>query len=284
MDYNFDYNPDVGLKAHCNIVTEINGDNVTFIGGNLGDSVKQETTTLGDIRANPAYFGFITCDYGEEGPLTPPTYSPLALNVPAQLPTATVGKPYSYAFPAPSGGKQPYAYEASGGLPGGLSMSGKGAITGTPTTSGTFSFDVCVTECRGERICKPTSIEVTSNTKGSIAITSLKCNVLSRDGEKGTPLYGWGVVQYVVTGTASGPVDSSFDLPYWWPEDFDNCGSWVAQGGGGTLCVREDGFPETTSWSVETQPTYIFIPTQSFRVIVTLHKSGESDTKTAVCE
>lgn len=59
------------------------------------------------------------------------------------LPGATTGSAYSTTVAA-SGGTKPYAYTASG-LPGGLSInSSSGAISGTPTSSGTASVAITV--------------------------------------------------------------------------------------------------------------------------------------------
>ena len=60
----------------------------------------------------------------------------------AALPGAALSVAYSAALSA-SGGSPPYTWSlASGALPPGLSLSAAGAITGTPTATGTFSFTV----------------------------------------------------------------------------------------------------------------------------------------------
>ncbi len=58
------------------------------------------------------------------------------------LPPAFVGKPYTYAFTA-SGGTGTFTYSViagSGALPAGLTLSSAGVLSGTPTTSGAYSF------------------------------------------------------------------------------------------------------------------------------------------------
>ncbi len=68
--------------------------------------------------------------------------SPLTIST-TSLPAATAGSAYSMSVVA-SGGTKPYTYSASG-LPGGLSISSStGAITGTPTASGTDSVAITV--------------------------------------------------------------------------------------------------------------------------------------------
>ena len=75
---------------------------------------------------------------------------------PASLPAGSAGTPYSQALTA-SGGIAPYTFALSdGALPGGLNLSTGGALTGTPTTAGTFTFSVrardsALPACTGER-------------------------------------------------------------------------------------------------------------------------------------
>lgn len=76
------------------------------------------------------------------------TINPTALAITtASLPGGTAGAAYSQTLAA-TGGTQPYAWSlASGSLPPGLSLNGtSGAITGTPTTAGTFTFTARVTD------------------------------------------------------------------------------------------------------------------------------------------
>ncbi len=65
----------------------------------------------------------------------------------SSLPDGTVGSPYSAALAA-AGGSPPYTWAlTAGSLPAGLSLaSSTGAISGTPTTAGTSSFTVQVTD------------------------------------------------------------------------------------------------------------------------------------------
>jgi len=60
---------------------------------------------------------------------------------------ASFGATYSHSLNSASGGKAPYTYLlASGALPGGLSLSSSGLISGTPTAVGTFLFVVSATD------------------------------------------------------------------------------------------------------------------------------------------
>lgn len=76
------------------------------------------------------------------------TYNPVGVNA-AALPNARVGTAYSATLTA-SGGTTPYAFSVVGGtLPDGIVLSTGGALSGTPTISGTFGFTVRVTDAGG---------------------------------------------------------------------------------------------------------------------------------------
>lgn len=75
---------------------------------------------------------------------------------PATLPGGSVGTPYSQIVSG-SGGTSPYTFAvSSGALPTNLVLNGAtGAITGTPTTAGTFTFTITATDavgCSGSRL------------------------------------------------------------------------------------------------------------------------------------
>ncbi|KAB0671708.1 hypothetical protein F6V30_03780 [Oryzomonas sagensis] len=62
------------------------------------------------------------------------------------LPAATVGTAY-YQILISNNGENPYTWSISdGGLPNGLTLSAKGEILGTPTTAGTSTFTVEVSD------------------------------------------------------------------------------------------------------------------------------------------
>lgn len=65
---------------------------------------------------------------------------------PASLPGGSAGTAYSQALTA-SGGNAPYAFTVSAGaLPAGLTLSGAGLLSGTPTVAGTFNFTATATD------------------------------------------------------------------------------------------------------------------------------------------
>lgn len=66
---------------------------------------------------------------------------------PSVLPNGTVSSGYGVAIAPATGGTAPYSYAvSSGSLPPGLSIGGAGAITGTPTTPGSYSFSLTATD------------------------------------------------------------------------------------------------------------------------------------------
>lgn len=68
---------------------------------------------------------------------------------PATLPNGTAGVAYNQTITA-SGGTAPYTFTViAGTLPPGLALAGSGALTGTPTTAGSFTFTVRATDANG---------------------------------------------------------------------------------------------------------------------------------------
>jgi hypothetical protein len=86
------------------------------------------------------------------------------LTISATLPAASVGANYS-ATVTVTGGTAPYAFSvASGGLPQGVLLAAdSGAITGTPSASGNFSFAVSVSDSKGLSKQQPLQITVSNN-------------------------------------------------------------------------------------------------------------------------
>jgi hypothetical protein len=75
-----------------------------------------------------------------------PASSPLSITTASPLPSGMIGTPYSQKFLA-SGGTPPYRWSLKSGLlPQGLTLSSDGTLNGTPTTAGSFSFMIGVTD------------------------------------------------------------------------------------------------------------------------------------------
>lgn len=95
---------------------------------------------------------------------------PLITVNPATLPNGVVGTPYNQVVSG-SGGTAPYTFTvSSGALPTGLTLNGTtGAIAGTPTAAGTFTFSITATDangCSGSRL-----YTITIASPGCAAIT-----------------------------------------------------------------------------------------------------------------
>jgi hypothetical protein len=82
------------------------------------------------------------------------------------LPDGTVSVPYSATLVS-VGGTAPYTYSlVSGSLPPGLTLSPSGMITGTPTSSGTFTFTIKVTDSVGGTATEVFTVTVAGRGQG----------------------------------------------------------------------------------------------------------------------
>ncbi len=142
--------------------------------------------------------------------------SSLALGCPTG--TAQVGVAYSSALVA-SGGVAPYTFSiTSGSLPPGLTLNtSTGAITGTPTTAGTYNFTAQVVDSLGNTATSSCSIVVGVTTTTTTLTTSpnpsaygqavtLTAVVTSSAGSppNGEPVTFWNGTTLLGTGTLSG--------------------------------------------------------------------------------
>jgi hypothetical protein len=83
---------------------------------------------------------------------------------PTGIPSATVGSAYSTSFSA-SGGAPPYKFSESGTLPGGMSLTTGGKLSGTPAGAGLFPIAVTATDANG---CRGTAnLTLTVRTAGT---------------------------------------------------------------------------------------------------------------------
>lgn len=90
----------------------------------------------------------------------------LSIASPASLSNGTVGVAWTATTVGAAGGTGPYAFSATG-LPPGLTISGAGVVSGTPTTAGTFTPVVSVTDGAGSTATRTYSIAVTATTSPS---------------------------------------------------------------------------------------------------------------------
>ncbi|MBB5339847.1 beta strand repeat-containing protein [Tunturiibacter gelidoferens] len=124
--------------------------------------------------------------------------SPLSITS-STLPAAAATQPYSATLNA-AGGTAPYTWSPSSSLPAGLSLASNGSISGTPTTSGTFPFNVTVTDSSSPTqtahaavtlSIAPTQLTITSSTLAPGTIGSSYSQSLQAAG--GSAPYAWSV-------------------------------------------------------------------------------------------
>ena len=90
---------------------------------------------------------------------------------PPTLPPGTAGTGYAQSLTATGGAGGPYTFAVStGALPAGLTLSPGGALGGTPTTPGTFSFTIAATDAAGNSGSQPYTLVVQA---ASLPITVL---------------------------------------------------------------------------------------------------------------
>ncbi len=113
-----------------------------------------ETFTVELANVNGAAIATGTGTATISGPGTVPVFA--SAQPPAQ---ATVGAAYTYAFDATGSPSSTFTV-ASGLLPGGLTLSPNGLLSGTPSQSGTFIFSVAATNSVGSTTAGPFTITV----------------------------------------------------------------------------------------------------------------------------
>ena len=123
---------------------------------------------------------------------------PLTIST-TSLPAGNVGAAYAASLVA-SGGTPPYAWSLTGNLPAGLSLNqSTGAISGTPSTSGTANLTATVTDAAAQSASKALSIAISTTSTPPLTITTASLP----DGAAG--------VAYSATLSASGGTS-----PYFW--------------------------------------------------------------------
>lgn len=138
-------------------------------------------------------------------------------------------------------------------------------LTAVPAAGSTF--DHWAGDCSGSGSCSLTMvsnktvtavfnvINVTPKVTADVSVSSLACNWTVKTGDYGAKS---DCVRIISQGTAQGPVGARVELPILsWSDDKFDCGAWTLQSGAlvavGSTCVRKEGQPETTSWTVDTE-------------------------------
>ena len=132
------------------------------------------------------------------------TVVPLPSVATTTLPNGEVTVAYSQTL-AVSGGISPYTWTRSAGtLPGGLTLSAAGVISGTPTTVGTFNFTVRVTDAAAKTATRALSITVVA--APSVTTATLPNGIVGTAysqalaASAGTTPYTWSVSVGVLPG------------------------------------------------------------------------------------
>jgi large repetitive protein len=90
------------------------------------------------------------------------------------LPPGQLGLAYTGVSLTVAGGIAPYTFSvSSGSLPAGISLSGAGVFSGTPTTGGTASFTVKVTDSESPAVSVSQAFSIAVQAPLSITTTSL---------------------------------------------------------------------------------------------------------------
>ena len=142
---------------------------------------------LDTITVGPAVFTVTATDMAGNSASLETTYSVLEpITIPGgPLPGGKAGEAYD-ATVTPSGGTGLYDYAiVSGALPDGLFLSGNQSpsvsITGTPTTAGTFSFTLEVSDAAGSAAAAAFTIVVDPALQNTIVITKAEYNRKKKD-------------------------------------------------------------------------------------------------------
>ncbi|WP_279587411.1 IPT/TIG domain-containing protein [Janthinobacterium sp. 75] len=193
--------------------------------------------------------------------------APVLAITPASPPAGAVSQTYSQQF-STSGGTSGYTYVVeSGALPTGLSLSGSGLLSGTPTATGTSNFVLKSTDSTagGGPYSKTISISLTINAAPIPTVGSISPSTGSTAGGTsvvitGTNLTGAGAVKFGASNASSFTVNSPTQITATSPAGTGTVDITVTTGGGTSATSGADQFtyvaaPGVTSISPTSGPS-----------------------------
>ena len=190
------------------------------LAGTLPSGMSFSGNTLAGTPLQPGNYSItITAtDTGATGPGAPfqasNTYTlqvgaPAIAITPAALPATTAGATYLQSLTA-TGGVAPYTHAiTAGSLPPGITLSTGGALSGTPTTSGTFAFTVTATDGNGQSGAQAYTLVVAVPVLG-ISPATLPAGTTGTAYSQALTIAG-GIAPYTVTQTGTLPNGLTFN-------------------------------------------------------------------------
>jgi hypothetical protein len=186
--------------------------------------------------------------------------SALAITTSSPLPGGTVGTHYSKTLSASGGSGGNTWSKTSGTLPAGLSLSSAGVISGTPTTSGTKTFTIQVTDSAAATASTIFSLTIGAHADLAISLTHLGTFRHAKTGQ----------YQMLVTNTGSGATSRTtsvtLSLPRGMKMDFGGSGTWwqCHKDTSFSVCTRSGKINAQASTTI-TARVKISAPAGSFR-------------------
>ncbi|KRA45202.1 putative Ig domain-containing protein [Pseudoxanthomonas sp. Root630] len=137
--------------------------------------------------------------------------TPALTIAPSTLPSTTAGLAYSQTLSA-TGGVGPYAFTlTSGALPAGLSLSGAGVLSGTPTQAGTFNVSFTATDTHGQTVTAGYALVVATPTLTLSPAAGALPNATAGVAYSQALTLTGGIAPYTTTLTGALPTGLAFD-------------------------------------------------------------------------
>ena len=183
--------------------------------------------------------------------------------IPESTGVCTVNEKCKVAVANADGGTFPYYFKLGtlreGAPPMGMIVDQEGYLTGTPSKTGIYNFEVCVVDQVGASDCQITSVKVKEEgEEGGVSLTidSAECKLINKklDQVPGAPA-PWLVEYYYelyVSGTVSGPIGTILDFSVSAPQS--DCVQFVNGVSNNKVCApfvldTQENRKITSSWS-----------------------------------